>query len=208
VAESTFHRCVFKLGGSLLDQFDWPSRLRDWLDQQPPGEFFGIVGGGDVIEAMRKLDRVHRLKQTAMHWRCIRLLDATLEIAAELMPDAKILDSPVKLQSQAKVDHQRSGSRGQRETYWVRVSAFYHPGSQELSGSSTDLYRPSEGWDTTTDTLAMMLAHHIQADRIVLMKSCDVGHVDSIENAVNLGILDRECLRYREHTPTVELLRL
>ncbi len=68
-------RTVFKLGGSLLHQPDWPSRLASWLRAQPPGDYFGIVGGGEVVEGLRDLDRVHSLSESRMHWRCVRALD-------------------------------------------------------------------------------------------------------------------------------------
>jgi hypothetical protein len=76
---------VLKIGGSLLSQSDWPSRLNHWLQTQPAGLYFTIVGGGEAIEAMRDLDRIHTLDQTAMHWRCIDLLDATFDVAVELL---------------------------------------------------------------------------------------------------------------------------
>ncbi|MCY2974718.1 MAG: hypothetical protein NTW52_08650 [Planctomycetota bacterium] len=76
---------VLKIGGSLLSQTDWPSRLNHWLQTQPAGLYFTIVGGGEAIEAMRELDRIHTLDQTAMHWRCIDMLEATFEVAVELL---------------------------------------------------------------------------------------------------------------------------
>ncbi len=208
MAERTTDRCVFKLGGSLLDQVDWPMRLRAWLNQQPPGKYFGIVGGGDVVEAMRKLDRVHGLSQTAMHWRCIRLLDATLEIASELTPEIKVLKYSNELLIHSAFEIRENLIVSQRELYWVHVSAFYQPGISDLGSLPADTFWPTEGWATTTDTLALMLAHQIHAHRVVLMKSCEVGHIDSLEMAAKVGIVDRECLRLREHVPQVELLRL
>jgi 5-(aminomethyl)-3-furanmethanol phosphate kinase len=208
VANSKVHRCVFKLGGSLLDQKDWPTRLRLWLCHQRQGQYLGIVGGGYVVEAMRKLDEVHRLSQNPMHWRCVRLLDSTLEIAAELTPEINVLDSSEQLAIHLESASHRDSFQTQHNASWVRVSAFYSPRSSLERNPSDNSFWPSENWDTTTDTLAMLLAHQIKADRVVLLKSCNVDQVSSLEEAAKKGIVDRECLRLIEHLAEVELLRL
>jgi aspartokinase-like uncharacterized kinase len=91
-------RIVLKLGGSLLTQPDWYVRLRDWILQQPSGRYFMIVGGGEAVEAMRELDRIHALDQEAMHWRCVDLLDASFEIAAELL--GRVINNLVVVRTQ------------------------------------------------------------------------------------------------------------
>ncbi len=192
-------RTIFKLGGSLLDQHDWPSRLREWLGQQPLGEYFGIVGGGDLIEAMRKLDRIHTLSQHDVHWRCIRLLDMTFEIAAELTPDFGRVEKPEQIAT-LRTPYAPALTRSSHT--WVRVGCFYSP---ELR---FDGLVPAENWSTTTDTLAIFLGGLLKAERCVLLKSCETDDIVSLDQAVELGVVDEECPRFRELVPQIELHRL
>ncbi len=208
MADAKVHRCVFKLGGSLLDQEDWPTRLRHWLSQQRHGQYLGIVGGGEVVEAMRKLDQVHRLSQSSMHWRCVRLLDSTLEIASELTSEIDTLNSSEQLAMYLESPCDLDSDLNHPDAAWVRISAFYHPGPCKETKSADTFIWPAENWDTTTDTLAMLLAYQIKADRVVLLKSCQVDHVSSLEEAASMGIVDRECLQFAKHLAKVELLRL
>jgi hypothetical protein len=74
-----------------------------------------------AIDAMRDLDRLHPLNQTAMHWRCIQLLDATYEVVRELLPDWQTVD-----QRQAWEDWATSEDRSQSKQVLVRIGA-WHP---------------------------------------------------------------------------------
>ncbi len=38
---------------------------------------------------MRQLDRIHNLDELSMHWRCVWMLKATTDVAAELLLRAK-----------------------------------------------------------------------------------------------------------------------
>jgi 5-(aminomethyl)-3-furanmethanol phosphate kinase len=171
---------VVKLGGSLLSQPDWPGRLKYWLDCQPVDDYCLIVGGGGVIDAMRELDSVHRLSGESMHWRCIRLLDATYEIAAELLPDAIKCDCLEDLKQKLAV-----GSPSEKRLFLTRVAGFYTPA--DLSPCSKSL---PIGWETTTDTLAAFLGILIHAEQVVLLKSCRIAEGLTLFDAAEQGVVD------------------
>jgi 5-(aminomethyl)-3-furanmethanol phosphate kinase len=228
---------VVKLGGSLLSQPDWPEWLEAWLDEQPPGPKLLIVGGGQAIDAMRQLDRAHRLDTPAMHWRCIRLLDATFEVAAELLqrsgrrfawrrvdsadqlfrffprPSGSPAVAPVSTSNPTRLDRWRSPTEpptpaADHVCFLVRVAGFYQPRREDrrLSDSSRpagpdarQLGLPAAGeaaadipedWRTTTDSLALYLGQLVAAPRVVLLKSCPVGHLSGVPQAVTEGIID------------------
>lgn len=194
-------RTVFKLGGSLLRDPDWPTRLNSWLARQPPGHYFGIVGGGSLVNALRDLDAIHHLSQQEMHWRCIRTLDATYEIAMELTPEFGQLGSIEDIQSalgtlNVKKSHQ---------VYWLRIAAFYNP--ESLVDIPVDL-QPAIGWSTTSDTLALFLAYKINAHRCVLLKSCFVDPCSTLEQASSEGIVDSEAIRFQTYVPAIEIRQL
>jgi aspartokinase-like uncharacterized kinase len=221
--DSSRPRTVFKLGGSLLDQADWPARLRRWLSRQPTGDYYGIVGGGELVEAMRSLDTRHSLSIVEMHWRCIRLLDATYEIAGELMPELGRLDNLDSAVKASPLAHSYGRGVGgevlstvdpsrlhdpitedepgflSKMAAWVRIAGFYGP------NRTIPFDSPEESWNTTTDTLALVLAGLLQADRCVLLKSCSTKQIESLAQAARLGIVDAECVRFEKLVARVEL---
>lgn len=242
---------VVKLGGSLLSQPNWPVWLEAWLAAQPPGEFLMIVGGGQTIDAMRYLDQAHTLETRPMHWRCIRLLDATFEVAAEILQRPvrrftwQLIASSDQLASTFEPVRTAEGSHpltepssnshpspplphdagsvtaAERSCTLVRVAAYYQPQSHAnpMSATSTDADGDDwtagtdgawdtnavpEDWRTTTDCLALHLGHRVGAARVVLFKSCPVGHLSGLEQAVNEGIVDPAarilCRHWSPHT--------
>jgi hypothetical protein len=51
---------------------------------------------------------------------------------------------------------------------------------------------PAENWDTTSDTLAWLLALRIKASQLQLIKKPDCSKVQTIEQAAQLGIVDSQ----------------
>lgn len=154
-----------------------------------------------MVEAMRQLDKLHSLDAAAMHWRCIRLLEATFEIARELVPEF-----PELLLREEVASLPEPGSLLDRRGYWVRIASFYRP---EGTARPVPLaLLPAEGWETTSDCLALLLAYQLQADRCVLFKSCPVAEVHSFEEAIDRAIVDRESARFARCIPKIELVQL
>jgi len=58
---------VVKVGGSLFDHPRLGPGLREYLDSLAPAEVLLVPGGGEVAEAVRKLDRVHGLGEEVSH---------------------------------------------------------------------------------------------------------------------------------------------
>lgn len=176
-------RRVVKVGGSCLDNPQLTSLLTDWFAQQTPAENWVIVGGGECIEAMRALSRRYNLEQSEMHWRCIRLLDATWEILTELFPQWIPIHSP-------EIFRQTQRREPQPAIYIVRVHSFYSRSNEPqvhttVSGSS----QIPVGWETTTDSIAALLSTIIGASELVLIKSCTIPSHSPLE-LQRLGIVD------------------
>ncbi len=171
---------VLKLGGSLLNRSDWPSSLKTWLQAEPNALNLLIVGGGELVEAVRELDRAHELNPEFTHWLCIDLLAATLKVANQLIPEFPLISSSDDLE--AIIASGRTS--GPPSTYMVAIAAFYslHTSTQRLP----------EDWNTTSDSLAAWLALQVDADELVLFKSVAApAGVTSVIELANLGLVDK-----------------
>ena len=80
-------RRVVKVGGSLLLRENLPSESRSWFAAQRPAENIVIVGGGELINAIRKLDALRESSPAEVHWRCVGLLSTTFQIVCDWFPD-------------------------------------------------------------------------------------------------------------------------
>lgn len=168
-------RRVLKVGGSLLLRQDLQPALVEWLDRQSPAETLVIVGGGEVVDAIRRLDRIRPGNPVDIHWLCVDLLETTFSVFASWF-DWDCIESPDSLRSRLL-----AGFSTQHPTL-VAVNAFYDRGNANAE--------IPQDWRTTSDTLAALLALRTAADEIVLLKSCPVDPSASIQQLADLGIID------------------
>lgn len=159
---------VVKLGGSLLDWPEFPSRLRDWLGMQPKKPTLLIVGGGDVVEAVRKLDAVHKLGESKAHWLCIDALRISAKLLSQFFPEVvpfspDVADRPLML----------------ADVPWL------------MDLDSKRSVRPlPETWEVTTDSIAARATVLLGADELVLLKSASPQRAGSLRDLANAGYVD------------------
>ena len=89
--------------------------------------------------------------------------------------------------------------------HWVRIASYYHSQLDSRSSREPNL---EHNWKTTSDSIALFLASRIHAERCVLLKSCDVKHLKSLQQAVDEGVLDPESIRFQSIVPAIELFQL
>lgn len=159
---------VVKVGGSLLSSPAVAPRVHAFCKSLDRERIFLIVGGGQLIDAVRRWDDIHALEPVANHWRCVDLLDATFAIAAEWFAFAKPAGDDCRVDQHGANIH------------LVRVASFYRPG--QTFGLPCD-------WSTTTDAIAVALASHVGCGEATLLKSCDIPDT-SLENMADLGLID------------------
>lgn len=177
-------RRVVKLGGSLLTSPTLSVAVENWLARQPPAETFVIVGGGDVVNAVRRLDACCPLPADQVHWLCIELLRVTFDFARLALPPWHAIATSDQLQRLLS-----SESAGPARTFLVAVEAFYAREPAGCSRRSSLARSLPEDWRTTSDALAAMLAIEVAADELVLLKSCAIPAGTATELAA-LGIVD------------------
>ena len=81
---------VIKLGGSLLD---WPglaAAFRKWRALQTPMCDLVVVGGGELVESIRRFDVAHGLCEQEAHWLAIDAMSVSARLVAALLPEAKL----------------------------------------------------------------------------------------------------------------------
>ncbi len=136
---------VAKVGGSLYGQAGLADTLRAWAGVQP-GSVLLVPGGGAFADAVRELDRVHGLGDTAAHWLAVRAMSLAGEFLCHLL-GVKVVSEPTG----AKLEV---------------LDAFAFFSRHDLTPHS---------WNVTSDSLALAAAIHLNAKRCVLLKSVDFG---------------------------------
>lgn len=168
-------RRVVKVGGSLLLRDDLREALSRWIADQSEAETLVIIGGGELIDAIRNLDRVHGSDPVETHWLCVELLETTFRLFSSWF-DWECVRTRESLLAAI-----RSGFKTESPTL-ISVSAFYNR-DDAVDGVPLD-------WRTTSDTIAALLAQRTAAEELVLLKSCPVDPSARIRQLVELGIVD------------------
>jgi aspartokinase-like uncharacterized kinase len=186
---------VLKIGGASVFSSGTPSDpLRHFIQSiqtDNSRRWFVILGGGDTVESMRTLHRHHpQLDTQRMHWRCVELLRATSDAARELFSFEHFLETPKAL-AQAILDPTP-------RCYLVEVSTYYH--RETLDWIPIEL-RPVESWDTTSDTLAWLLALQLRADELHLLKKPDCSSIQTLEQAARIGLVDPQIETLAKNRP-------
>lgn len=142
---------VIKVGGSLLAWPAWPGVLNQWLARAAGPMPLLLPGGGPFADAVRDLDAVLDLYPQAAHRLAMAAMSLTGEVLCELLPRCTLVADPAQ------------AARAQSQRRWpvVLASAWLGDGAGDLPAS----------WDVTSDSLAVILAQSVQAERLTLLKS-------------------------------------
>ncbi|KLU06287.1 delta 1-pyrroline-5-carboxylate synthetase [Rhodopirellula islandica] len=182
-------RRVIKLGGSLLTR---PSLLDDfhqWYRNQAPADDCLIIGGGQLIDAVREWDRLRPGDPQTVHWQCVAMLEHSMRHLAEALESDGRFPPIEKLET---------------EDDWLRYSTSSSD-SMKPASSTIQFLRPEvvyhsaskaplpETWSTTTDSIAMWVALQCDASEVVLLKSCAVDSEDRLQDWITQGIVDPAC---------------
>jgi 5-(aminomethyl)-3-furanmethanol phosphate kinase len=169
---------LIKVGGSLLDWPELPSRLMEFLqhrrESEPDVRPVLFCGGGVFADAIRRFDHLHHLGEFAAHRLAIQAMDLASTVLFCLIPRALPVDRVEALDEEIADD----------DISVLVPSAFL----DELESR-----RPSplpRTWDVTSDTIAAWMAGELKARSLVLLKSASLPPRATRDQAARLKLVD------------------
>jgi len=147
---------VIKLGGSLLARPHWPTDLINLLAGTPLPAML-VVGGGKLVDALRRIDATSPRPPEVMH----RLAIDALGLTARLVADA--IGLPL-------VTAPRPDQPAGPPTTGPRISVLDVPAWLTTAGTPAWIERLPVGWHVTSDSIAAVVAAECGRS-LVLVKS-------------------------------------
>jgi aspartokinase-like uncharacterized kinase len=187
---------VIKVGGSLLDWPDLPRQLAIFLEVECRSADVErrilIAGGGGAADLVRNMDRIHHLGDETAHRLALHALDLSALLLSALLPRSQTVDTV--------------------ESAGCALDAGLVPvlaprqilGSIERSAN----HRILASWDMTSDSIAALVAEHIGAGRLILLKSCSLRGRPTRCDAAQFGLVDPFFPEAAKALPRVEYLNL
>jgi len=170
---------IVKLGGSLTRD----RSLLDWLRML--AEFGGgrvavVAGGGGFADAVRKAQRAWQFDDLAAHNMAILAMAQTALMLHAMEPRL------VPATDDAEIRH----------ALHVGSPALWMP--YTVLRDAPDLLT---GWDVTSDSLSLWLARRLNAERLVVVKSCTVNPQHSLPALCSAGVLDARFAQWAVDAP-------
>jgi aspartokinase-like uncharacterized kinase len=109
-----------------------------------------VVGGGELVESIRRFDVAHGLCEQEAHWLAIDAMSVSARLVAALLPEAKL---QLRVQPCFELD----------------LSILDVRDFMQQDASSADAL--PETWAVTSDSIAARIAERIGAAELVLLKS-------------------------------------
>ncbi|KMZ12987.1 delta 1-pyrroline-5-carboxylate synthetase [Candidatus Burkholderia humilis] len=176
---------VVKIGGSLSHDpalHAWLTRL--W--EVGGGRVVIVPGGGDFADAVRQYQREWRFDDLAAHNMCLLAMAQYAILMQGVMPDLVLASNE---------EHIRRALRDGRVAVWVPT---------DLMRTTPDVMT---NWDTTSDSLAAWLSTTLNAERLMIVKSCAIDANASLDMLAASGIVDAHFTSYvRDANYVVDVL--
>ena len=176
---------VVKIGGSLSHD---PS-LRLWLTELREvggGRVVIVPGGGVFADRVRQYQSEWQFDDLAAHNMCLLAMTQYGLMMQGVLPDLVIASSEAKV---------RRALRDGRVAVWVPTALM------------RDTPDAMSNWDTTSDSLAAWLSTMLNAERLMVVKSCPIDPDEPLETFAQNGVVDRRFFDYvRDANYVVELI--
>ena len=165
---------VVKVGGSLFDHPDLGTGLRAYLDQLEASKILVVAGGGIVADAVRELDHWQEIGEEKSH----ELALLATEVSMHFLRDRLGFTAGGWTTA---IEWWRAMVEGRRV---ICLGAWLF-----LRQYENELGRIPHSWEFTTDSIAALAASVARA-RVILLKSIDIPHGCSWEEAASRGWVD------------------
>lgn len=160
---------IVKIGGSLNSSAMLPAWL-DLLAQCGGGRVTVVCGGGAFADEVRRSQAHWRIDDLSAHNMAVLAMAQTAYLMHGLNPELQL--------TRSKADIRRVLHNG-RTALWLPF---------ELQRDQVDAYT---NWEVTSDSIALDLARRLNAERLVMVKSCTVDPRMSLPQLAEAGIVDR-----------------
>lgn len=170
---------VVKIGGSLAQD----PLLVDWLEQLNAlggGRVVIVPGGGGFADTARLAQAEWHLDDVVAHNMAILGMGQFAFLLQGLCPDLVLAADELELE--------RTVHTG-RVAVWMPLGLLHREAS-ELTN-----------WDVTSDSLSLWLANRLNAERVILVKSCAIPPEGTWEAHAEAGIVDRRFPSMAQGTP-------
>lgn len=164
---------VVKLGGSLHGETMLPQWLA-LLAELGGGRVTIVSGGGTFADEVRRAQVHWQLDDLAAHNMAVLAMAQGAHLLRALCPALELVNSEAAIQQVLR--------RGQ--------TAVWAP--YELLREQPD---DETNWDHTSDSIALGLARRLNAERLMVVKSCAIDSQASLCDLVDAGVLDRAFAR-------------
>lgn len=160
---------VVKLGGSLAED----PLLVDWLEQLTDlggGRVIIVPGGGNFAEAARRAQTLWHFDDLSGHNMAVLGMGQFAFMLNGLHPEIEMCAN--------EQDMIATMHRG-RVAVWMPLNLL-RQNRDELTS-----------WSVTSDSLALWLAERLNAERVILVKSCQIPLFEDWQELADQGIVDR-----------------
>jgi aspartokinase-like uncharacterized kinase len=175
---------VVKIGGSLSHE----PALRQWLIelcQVGGGRIVIVPGGGDFADKVRQYQNEWCFDDLAAHNMCLLAMTQYALLMQGVLPELVLASSEAKI---------RRALRDGHVAVWVPTALM------------RDTPDAMSNWDTTSDSLAAWLSTMLNAERLIVVKSCPIVGNERLETLAAAGVIDRRFVDYvNEANYVVEL---
>ena len=160
---------IVKIGGSLNANPMLPAWL-DLLVQCGGGRVTVVCGGGSFADEVRRAQDHWRLGDLSAHNMAVLAMAQTAYLMHGLNPEMQL--------TRSKADIRRVLHKG-RTALWLPF---------EMQRDQPDA---NTNWEVTSDSIALDLARRLNAERLVVVKSCEIDPKASLVQLAEAGIVDR-----------------
>lgn len=165
---------VVKIGGSLSHE----PALRHWLAElggMGGGRVVIVPGGGDFADKVRQYQHEWRFDDLAAHNMCLLAMTQYAILMQGVLPELVLASSEAKI---------RRALRDGRVAVWVPTALM------------RDTPDAMSNWDTTSDSLAAWLSTMLNAERLIVVKSCPIDADEQLEALAAAGVVDSRFVEY------------
>ena len=160
---------VVKLGGSLTGDPLLPQWL-SLLAQLGGGRVTVVCGGGRFADEVRHAQGLWQFDDTAAHNMAVLAMAQTAYMAQSLSPQMRLASNESEIR---RVLH------GGHTAVWLPM---------EWIRTHADALA---NWDVTADSMAVHLARQLNAERLIMVKSCAIDGAATLAQLSQQGVLDR-----------------